>query len=61
MVLANTLFFAVLPRVAVLLLVGAVEFEELLVCLNEMIGIVRQLLGNRAAELAARFLNPFDG
>jgi len=60
-VLADALFLAALPGVAVFLLVAAVELEELLVVLGEVVGILGQLVGDGAAELPAVFLDVLGG
>ena len=61
-VLSDTGLGAGLAGVAVFLLIGAVELEELLVLVAKVVGIgPGQLLGQRAAEPAARFLDAFDG
>ena len=59
-VLAHAVLLAVLAGVAILLLVGAVEFEQLLVGFAKVIRVRCQFLGNRAAKLPARFFRSFD-
>ena len=48
--LAQSLSAAGLAGVAVLLLIGAVELQQLLVLLAEMIAVLVQFLGDRAAQ-----------
>src|SRR5262249_13945397 len=50
-----------LAGVAVLLLIGAVELQELLVLLAEMIAVCPQFLSDRAAQGTTVLLDPFHG
>jgi hypothetical protein len=59
--LADALLAPVLAGVAVVLLVAAVELEELLVLLAEVVGVPGQLVGERAAVVPAVSLDGFDG
>src|SRR5437870_6803135 len=60
-VLAETLFLAVLAGVSIFLLIGAMKFQELLVMLLKVIGVLEQILANGAAKLPAALLDPFHG
>jgi hypothetical protein len=57
--LADPRLGPVLARIPVLLLVGAVELQQVLVAVAEVVGVLRQLLGHAAAEIAAGLLGHF--
>src|SRR5262249_15018039 len=59
-VLADALFAAGLAGIAVFLLVGAVELEQLLVLIVEMIGVRVKLFRDAAAQVPAAFFDGFD-
>ena len=59
-VLAQPLAAPGLAGVAVLLLVAAVELDQVLVRVVELVGAGGQFLGDRAAQPAAVFLDQFD-
>ena len=58
--LAGLLPMPVLAGVAVVLLIGAVELDQLLVLIVEMIDVPGQVLGDGAAQLPAGFLDDLD-
>jgi hypothetical protein len=58
--LADAGLVAFLARVAILLLITAVELEQILGVIAEMIGILGEFIGQSAAQPAALFFDCFE-
>src|SRR5262249_53197752 len=59
-VLADAALGAILAGVAVVLLIGAVELQQLLVLIVEVVGVFKKLEGDGAAQGAAGLLDALD-